>query len=523
MSVSAVPAQVHHLITTFVDAPDDRLGTEFQRLTGALWRDGALTDLAHPATQALTARFGGVDDRRKGYLAVLLGLLAEAEYPATDGPVAAAIGDDLDTYIGLLSGPDAGDPLFLALCYLLAHFPAGRDRVLAAAGRAGLGEDDHSRLDRALAGLDPDRPVLGRVFPSPAAWRRYGVGGDFDQRWIETMSAEQIVRGWQADTLTAFAGLGAKAYWAVSNWTSPATPPAVAFPPSEQIPRATDPATGIFAAHAAALRCPGCGGTFEFGPRGAWCAKCDATYPIASGILDLTKTVTGDQADDFNFMLADTPAMALFYEELARPNFVRLCGGNWDGAVTPAVEDEYIAQHVRPVDGPVLDLGAGAGRWTGALADTVGADRVIALDLNGPMLSMLRTRLTGVPAIMSGAVPLPFNDASLGAVLCWNALQAFAGDAPAAIAEIGRCLRPGGTFSVMTYRNSDDPVYRYFVASHIPAEYSAGPRPFDLGSLKEWLAAAGLRVREEWGPGTFVFITAERVQAPPPAQPPSPC
>ncbi|WP_333769775.1 class I SAM-dependent methyltransferase [Streptomyces sp. IBSBF 2435] len=513
MSNSAAPAQVRKLVGAFVDAPDDRLDTEFQQLVGAVWRDGALTGLAHPAVRELATCFDAVDNRRKGYLAVLLGLLAEAEYPATDGPIATAVGAGLDTYIGLLGGLDAGDPLGLALVYLLAHFPAGRDRILAAAGPAGAGldEDDHSRLDRALAALDPDRPVLGRVFPSPSAWRTYGTEGDFDQRWVETMSPEQIVRGWRADTRTAFAGLGAKAHWAVRNRTSPATPPAVTFPPGDRIPRATDLDAGAFAAHAAALRCPGCGGAFEFGRHRAHCGKCDAAYPITSGILDLTKSTAGDQADDFKFMLAESPHMALFYELVARPNFLRLNGSNWDGAVTPDVEDTYIAQHVRPVDGPVLDLAAGAGRWTGKLADTVGAGRVIALDLNGPMLSMLRARLTGVPALMSGATPLPFNDASLGAVLCWNALQAFPDDAPAAIAEVGRCLRPGGTFTLMTYRNSDDPVYRHFVASHTFSQYSGGPRPFDLDTLKESLAAAGLRIRHEWGPGTFVFITAERV------------
>ena len=502
------------LIGAFVDAPDDRLHQEFQHLVAALWRDGAPTDLAGPAVPALVARIGEVDDRRKGYLAVLLGLLAEQWDAdgdgdgdgATDGPVNQV--DVVDTAIGLLDGLGRDDPLGLALCYLLAHFPAGRERVLAAAD---LDADDHSRLDRALAALDPDRPVLGRVFPSPAAWRRHAPDSGFDQRWISTLSPEQVRRGWQADTRTALAGLGAKAYWAVRNWTAPAPLPQAAFPPPDQIPRATAPATDIFSPHAAALRCPGCTGGLVFGADRARCGKCSATYPMSSGVLDLTGPLAEDQADDFKFMLAENPGMGLFYETVARPNFLRLCGGNWDAAVTPAAEDEYIARHVDPVDGPVLDLAAGAGRWTEVLAQTVGPERVIALDLNGPMLSMLRARLPRIPAVMSGAAALPFVTESLGAVLCWNALQAFPADAPAAVAEVGRCLRPGGTFTLMTFRNSDDPVYRHFVASHTFSQYSGGPQPFDPGELKGWLTAANLKVREESGPGTFVFITAERV------------
>jgi SAM-dependent methyltransferase len=510
MSVSAAPAKAHELIDAFADAPDDRLDAEFQRLAGALWRDGALTDLAYPAAPALVDRFGTVDDRRQGYLAVLLGLLAETEYPDPDGPVGTAIGAGLDTYIGLLSGLSKNNPLALALCYLLAHFPAGRDRILAAAGPLGLDADDHSRLDRALAALDPARPVLGRVFPSPAVWTLDGAERDFDQQWIATLTPEQVTGNWQADTRTVFGGMGAKAYWAVCHWTSPAPLPTVTLPPRDQIPRPADPATDIFTPHATALRCPGCGGRFEFGPHAARCAQCAATYPIAAGILDLTAPLAGEHADDFQFKLAEMPSMGLFYEAHARPNFLRLCGANWGGAVSPADEDDYIAEHVRPAEGPVLDLAAGAGRWTEVVVDAVGAERVIALDLNPPMLSVLRARLTRTPAIMASAATLPFEDGSLGAVLCWNALQAFPADAPAAIAEVGRCLRPGGTFSLMTFRNSDDPVYRHFVGSHTFPQHSGGLHLFDLDELKGWLAQAGLRIRDESGPGTFVFITAER-------------
>jgi hypothetical protein len=62
----------------------------------------------------------------------------------------------------------------------------------------------------------------------------------------------------------------------------------------------------------------------------------------------------------------------------------------------------------------------------------------------------------------------------------------------------------------MTFKSSDDPINRYFVGSHRFPQHSAGLRLFDLGDIKQWLAAAGLTVREESGPGTFVFITAER-------------
>ncbi|OSP27616.1 hypothetical protein B7767_41115, partial [Streptomyces sp. 13-12-16] len=68
----------------------------------------------------------------RGHLAILLGLLAESEHPTVAGPVARAVRAHLDAYLGLLRTEGIGTPLTLALLYLLSHFPADRDRILAA-------------------------------------------------------------------------------------------------------------------------------------------------------------------------------------------------------------------------------------------------------------------------------------------------------------------------------------------------------------------------------------------------------
>jgi SAM-dependent methyltransferase len=499
------------LIDAYATAQPENRDAAYRDLVNSVWNDGQPTDLSVGAVPVLLEQLGRVDGQRQGGLLVLLGLLVETDDPGTEGELTRAVGKGIDQFLELWTASSKDQPVFYALQYLLAHFPADRDRILAVAGGRDLEDDDFSRFDRALQELDPAHPVLGRVFPSPSVWEMDESEREFDNGWIKTLSPEQVRQSWEQDTGTVIGHLGAKAHWAVANDTAPRPWESDSIPPRRSAPEDVDPE--LFTSRGVVIRCPECDGPVSVDQRGAECGRCAISYPTAGGILNLSAGVRADDEDtpkDFLFKLAEMPTMGFFYEAYARPNFLRLCGSNWDTIVSPADEDAYIAEHVAPVDGPVLDLAAGAGRWTETLARAVGAERVIAVDPSVPMLTTLRGRLPEIPAVVAGGSRLPFEDASLGAALCWNALQAFPQDAPAAVKEVGRCLRPGGTFSLLTFRNSADPLYRHFVASHRFPQHAGGLHLLELDDVKSWLHAAGLTIRSESGPGTFVFITAER-------------
>lgn len=509
MTLSMSQPAVADLVETFSGAAPDRLGAEYLRLTEQLWDGGTATELALPAVPLLVERLATVPDDRKAHLAVVLGLLAGADDPENTGELTSAVRQGVELYLDLWIGSANGQPLSLALAYLLSHFPEDRDRILAVAGDRGLDTYDLSKLDRALGQLDLENPVIGRVFPSPEVWALMDEAErDFDNSWIKAMPTEQIILNWGKDTSTVRGNLGAAAHWAALNGAP--TPVEVgSVPPRDALAPPPEAGVELFAPHAAAFRCPRCASALDFSGDEVRCSGCAATYPIGGGILNLTEDAERN-AGDFLYKLAEVPSMGHFYEAYARPNFLRLAGSNWGTAISPADEDAYIAEHVRPVDGPVLDLACGAGRWTRTLAAAVGAERVIALDMYPPMLTATRRRLPELPAVMAGARRLPFGDATLGAVMCWNALQAFPDDAPEAIKEIGRCLRPGGTFTFLTFHSSADPVYRHLVACHYFPGHQGGMELFELDDIKAWLAAAGLTIRHESGPGTFVLVTAER-------------
>lgn len=88
----------------------------------------------------------------------------------------------------------------------------------------------------------------------------------------------------------------------------------------------------------------------------------------------------------------------------------------------------------------VVDLGAGTGKLTRLLVPT-GAD-LVAVEPVEAMRAELAAGSPGVMALGGTAEDLPVDDASIDAVTVAQAFHWF--DAPAALAEIGRVLRPGG-------------------------------------------------------------------------------
>jgi arsenite methyltransferase len=95
----------------------------------------------------------------------------------------------------------------------------------------------------------------------------------------------------------------------------------------------------------------------------------------------------------------------------------------------------------------VLDVGCGPGFYTSELLDTVGDDgSLVAVDVSPAMLALAERRCADRPNVtfhLAGATALPVADASVDRAICVQVLE-YVPDADAALAEIARCLRPGG-------------------------------------------------------------------------------
>jgi ubiquinone/menaquinone biosynthesis C-methylase UbiE len=112
----------------------------------------------------------------------------------------------------------------------------------------------------------------------------------------------------------------------------------------------------------------------------------------------------------------------------------------------PPAAITHLAQTVGIEPGArVLDLAAGTGKLTRALADS-GAE-LIAVEPVAGMRERLQHSMPGVLVLVGTAEQIPLADAELDGVVVAQAFHWF--DARAAAAEIHRVLRPGGGLGVI--------------------------------------------------------------------------
>jgi SAM-dependent methyltransferase len=115
----------------------------------------------------------------------------------------------------------------------------------------------------------------------------------------------------------------------------------------------------------------------------------------------------------------------------------------------------------------VLDAGCGPGFYCVEIAEEVGPDgSVVGVDGSRAMLALAERRCAGRANIdlrEGDVLALPLEDASVDAAICVQVLE-YVDDATAALAEIRRCLRPGGRIVVWDVdwatlsMNADDPA-----------------------------------------------------------------
>ncbi len=156
--------------------------------------------------------------------------------------------------------------------------------------------------------------------------------------------------------------------------------------------------------------------------------------------------------------------------------------------------------HVRAfldgIAGPFLDVGCGAGAYARMLRAEHPDDLVVAADLSAGMAAA-----GGAPNTVADATALPFPDGTFGAAIALHMLY-HVPNPVAAITEIRRVLRPGGTVVISTNSADDKSALR---AVHAQAAAEVGATIPGIGPSNAFnLDLAESLVREQ-------FATVQRL------------
>jgi ubiquinone/menaquinone biosynthesis C-methylase UbiE len=129
--------------------------------------------------------------------------------------------------------------------------------------------------------------------------------------------------------------------------------------------------------------------------------------------------------------------------------------------------------------GRVLELAAGTGIATAALARRLPDARIEATDLNADMVSLARSRreLGTVRWSIADAMALRFDDAAFDLVTCQFGVMFFA-DRPRAFRETRRVLEPGGAFLFNVWDSLEQNDVARIVTAAVAAAFSDDPPSF---------------------------------------------
>lgn len=158
----------------------------------------------------------------------------------------------------------------------------------------------------------------------------------------------------------------------------------------------------------------------------------------------------------------------------------------------------------------VLDAPSGGGLALREVPNGVEVE-YIAVDIAPTMLERTARRaaalgLSGVRTVQADMLDLPFEDGSFDVVLTYSGLHMV--DRPRdALAELVRCLRPGGRLAGTTFVR--DASRRQRVIFAVGERSGDAPLPCASDELRAWLEALGLSNVDLRGRG-FVAFTADR-------------
>ena len=253
------------------------------------------------------------------------------------------------------------------------------------------------------------------------------------------------------------------------------------------------------------------------------CPRCQRTFSASSASVDLTLT-SGVQQKVYKQRswggteIFRSPLVSRAYERGWRQGFI------WAGFPGVDRETEIALEYLKPAYGEVLvDMSCGSGLFSRRFLASDKFSGVIAADFSESMLREARsyfdqdTSLNSDKYILVRAdvARLPFATGSLAAINASAAIHCWP-NPQAALAEISRCLRPGGVLVASTFLSGTAPLGQILGNDDVVRplrglEPTTGSyRWWDEDELKDLCTAVGLQGFERERDNRFIMFTVKK-------------
>jgi len=213
------------------------------------------------------------------------------------------------------------------------------------------------------------------------------------------------------------------------------------------------------------LKCPKTGNKLRFDDANSVVAveNSPITYPIINGIVDFCPEAKDRISRSYD-RFASSYDTYFTSSSLSMKLFNLLVGGNWNYSEYAETMLSYLPSHF---DGVLLDVPVGTGLVTASLYTRYTNATIIAADYSMGMLKEAKKRfekegIDNVCLIRADVAKLPVVDGAVDIVLSMAGLHAFP-DKQAAVAEIGRVLRPDGSLVASCYTKGNSWRCDWFV------------------------------------------------------------
>lgn len=188
----------------------------------------------------------------------------------------------------------------------------------------------------------------------------------------------------------------------------------------------------------------------------------------------------------------------------------------YEKLLVPLIFEPYAADLVRRIarrkPSRILEIAAGTGVLTRALALALPRAEIIATDLNQTMLDQAIAAGTpnNVTYRAADAQALPFDDAKFEVVVCQFGVMFFP-DKPKAHAEARRVLKAGGTYIFNIWDRLEDNGFAHAITEALAQAYPDDPPRFLARTPYGYIDEA--RIEEDLEAGGFTDAFIEKVAA----------